>query len=280
MMVTAREAYSIWKRDFRRGRLLGDYSDFNATFRDMAYRSGLIPLPPGWKLPLWSMLGGPLGGGGMGYVLGRGAGAAAAGWWLSGGVSAANAIAVYQPIGAASLAASYTNLANPGTYDAAPGTAPTFDTATGWTFNGSTQYLTTSITPVNNQTWSALIRFSDTTNNAGVMFGHAATAAFQITPRYSNLAIYSSGGSLTAASSLANGVIGMAGNVAYRNGSAETGTIASGAGTFAAVMIGARSNASNVANALWIGKIQAVAIYNTTLSAAQVAAISSAMSGL
>lgn len=46
----------------------------------MAYRSGLIPLPPGWKLPLWSMLGGPLGArGSMGYVLGRGAGAAAGG---------------------------------------------------------------------------------------------------------------------------------------------------------------------------------------------------------
>ncbi len=78
MTVTAREAYQIWKRDFRRGRLLGDYSEFNATFRDMAYRSGLIPLPAGWKLPLWSMLGGPLGGGGgMGYVLGQGRGSAA-----------------------------------------------------------------------------------------------------------------------------------------------------------------------------------------------------------
>ena len=30
----------------------------------------------------------------------------------------------YQPKGAASLAASYFNLANPGTYNAAPGTAP------------------------------------------------------------------------------------------------------------------------------------------------------------
>jgi hypothetical protein len=76
MTVSAREAYQIWKRDFRRGRLLGDYSDFNATFRDMAYRSGLIPLPQGWKLPLWSMLGGPLGGGGIGGVLGQGRGSA------------------------------------------------------------------------------------------------------------------------------------------------------------------------------------------------------------
>jgi hypothetical protein len=76
----------------------------------------------------------------------RRAAAAAVPWWLAGGVAAANAIAVYQPKGAADLAASYVNLANPGTYDAAPGTAPTFDAATGWTFNGSTQYLTTGVT--------------------------------------------------------------------------------------------------------------------------------------
>lgn len=55
---------------------------------------------------------------------------AAAPWYLAGG--APTPIAVYQPKGAASLAASYVNLANPGTYDAAadvPGYgAPTWTT--------------------------------------------------------------------------------------------------------------------------------------------------------
>ena len=60
-----------------------------------------------------------------------------ANWWEAGG--ATGAVAVYQPIGAASLAASYVNLANPGTYDAAPGVAPTWASA-GWTSNG-TEYL-------------------------------------------------------------------------------------------------------------------------------------------
>lgn len=69
---------------------------------------------------------------------------AAADWWV---VPGKTCVAAYQPIGAASLAASYVNLANPGTYDAAPGVAPTWASATGWTFNGSTQYLTTGITP-------------------------------------------------------------------------------------------------------------------------------------
>ena len=62
-------------------------------------------------------------------------------WYLAGGIAKANCIAAYQPKGAASLAASYVNLVTPGTYDAAPGTAPTFDSALGWTFDGTSQYL-------------------------------------------------------------------------------------------------------------------------------------------
>lgn len=69
--------------------------------------------------------------------------AAAAGWWQVAGQTCA---AAYQPIGAASLAASYVNLANPGTYNAAPGVAPTL-AAGGWSFDGLTQYLTTGIVP-------------------------------------------------------------------------------------------------------------------------------------
>lgn len=49
--------------------------------------------------------------------------------------------AAFQPIGAASLAASYVSLYNPTTWDAAPVVAPTFDAATGWEFDGATTYL-------------------------------------------------------------------------------------------------------------------------------------------
>ena len=56
------------------------------------------------------------------YIMPRSA-AAAAGWWV---VVGKTCIAAYQPKGAASLAASYVNLQQPGTYDAAPGVAPTW----------------------------------------------------------------------------------------------------------------------------------------------------------
>lgn len=89
-------------------------------------------------------------------------------WWLAGGVSAANAIVAYQPIGAANLAGSYINLANAGTHNAAPGVAPTFDASTGWTFNG-TQYLTTTITP--NDSPSIIIRYSNSLAFGGPILG-------------------------------------------------------------------------------------------------------------
>lgn len=89
-----------------------------------------------------------------------------ASWWEAGG--APTPVAVYQPKGAASLAASYSNLVNSGTYDAAPGDAPTWDTATGWTFSGVNKYLTTGIVPTNDYT--VLVRFA-TFTDAGYIVG-------------------------------------------------------------------------------------------------------------
>ena len=227
-----------------------------------------------------------LGGRTIGQVLGHSGGAAAVPWWLYGGVSAANAWAVYQPIGAASLAASYVNLANPGTYDAAPGTAPSFDTATGWTFSAaSRQYLTTGYTPANDQTCSMIIRYTDAATTGGILAGvqmSMGTAFFGIQPlRTGSVVGYFSGSTaLTISPSLANGVLAIAGNRAYRNGSQETGTMPVGSGTFKTPIYIGRMSGNESYPYYLSCKIQAIAIYNTTLSAAQVAAISSAMAAL
>ena len=220
----------------------------------------------------------------IGGVLGSGRGGAAAAWWLSGGVSAANAIAVYQPIGAASLAASYTNLANPGTYNAAPGVAPTWAAVTGWTFNGSTQYLTTGVVPVNNQTWSIIGRFASATVSGGTVIGggnSGLTTAILLQPRRAaNSAVgYFSGQFLQVAPAMSDGVMAVAGIYGYRNATVESGTIPSAPGSFSACFVGAANNGGSPL-LYFSGSIQSIAIYNTTLSAAQVAAISSAMSAL
>lgn len=61
----------------------------------------------------------------------------AAGWWLAGGISAANCVGAWQGIGAANQAASYINLNNPGTNDLTLGAAGvTWDVTKGWLSDG------------------------------------------------------------------------------------------------------------------------------------------------
>ena len=63
-------------------------------------------------------------------------------WWLRGTVNPNDCLAAFQPIGAASMEQSLQNLNGRGKNNAAIGTTPTFNRLTGWTFDGSTTYLT------------------------------------------------------------------------------------------------------------------------------------------
>jgi len=197
------------------------------------------------------------------------------GWWLAGGIPASNCIAAYQSKGAASYTASKVNLANPGKYDAAEGTAPDWDATNGWTFDGSTQYLTTGITPVNNQTWSFISRYSDTTNQGGFTIGSFNERYVGIQPvRSDNTVGYWSGGPACVAPSLTAGILCVAGSKGYRNGSFD-GNIEFQSGLFAALNIGRASLTYQYA-----GKIQAIAIYNATLTTSQISALTTAMNDL
>lgn len=212
-------------------------------------------------------------------------GAAAVPWYLAGGVAAANCKAAYQPIGAASLAASYTNLANPGTYDAAPGTAPTFATGTGWTFNGTSQYLNTGITPVSGG--SMIVRFSggsstgdrcligcDVWSNPVVWLLHRWAS---VNP---NIVSYGNGAYVTPTGALNSGVLCVAGNQGYRDGSANGTTIGAWSGSMTQTLVIAARQEAGVKSYFYAGDIQAVAVYDTTLTGAQVAAITTAMQAL
>lgn len=216
----------------------------------------------------------------IGGPLGSGRGGAAAQWWLSGGVSAANAIAVYQPIGAASLAASYINLANPGVFDAAPGVAPTWAAATGWTFGGA-QYLTTGATPASG--WSMIVRYSDATTLSSIIAGSesSTTTRFFLSNSFSGGAGcgYGYGGFTLVGPRLQTGILCVASTNGYRNGTIDTSAVGTWSGTATrSIYIGAYNNGTVAFP--FAGKIQAVAIYTATLSAAQVAAISAAMAAL
>ena len=203
-------------------------------------------------------------------------------WWTAGGAS--GIVGAYAPVGAANLAASYSNLANPGTYDAAPGVAPSFDTATGWDFNGSTQYLTTGITPTSG-TWTALIRYSD--GVAGdLLFGYyssGAGAAFLVTLDTAQMRAANGqdfpAGYADNAPILTAGVYGFAGKTPYRNGVAEPVTISATNNPLGSIYIGAgHVNGADVGHAN--AKVQAFGIWNNTLTADQMAAVSAAMAAL
>jgi hypothetical protein len=212
---------------------------------------------------------------GAGLATQRGGAVAAVPWYLAGGAPAP--YAVWQPINATNLAASYLRLAGSGGYaniDPAVvgGVAPTFSTATGWGWNGVNQYLNTGIIAVTDQTWSALVRFSDAAaKDFAVPFGSQDQAhgnvVFDVIPNsttygraYENPGWLPIGGGTGQTS----GVMAIAGATAYLNGSAEADSIPSGAGTNAVpIIIGAR-NVTGAGNLFFNGKIQAIVIWDTS----------------
>lgn len=219
-------------------------------------------------------------------------GAAAIPWYLEGGVSAANCIAAYQPKGAADIATSYVNLANPGTYDALAMTgAPTFDTATGWTFNGSNQSVTTRVIP--NTGWSMIVRYSNrpVAGNKPVCGGGGTTGGAN-----SRLGIYAPIGGTSVRYDYGNtqttgavlpsaGVIGITAAYGYIDGSPDVatgGAFTAGGGyeIYAGANNDGRHHPTDGAFPFWAGNVLALSIYNTTLSDAQVLAISTAMAAL
>jgi hypothetical protein len=191
-------------------------------------------------------------------------------------------VAAYQPIGAADLATSYINLANPGTYNAAPGVAPAWDATNGWTFSwASGQYLTTSAIPTG--TWSAFARFSDVPTGDNFLFGtHSSPSNYAINIRTATDSIrYSYGSSLTnIAPEITAGVVGIAGQTGYRNGVAEGFPLGTFTGTANEIFIGAYNDSGTPGGFQGPGKIQALALYNNTLDAAEASAVSGAMAGL
>jgi hypothetical protein len=195
-------------------------------------------------------------------------------WWLSGGIAAANCIAAYQPKGAADLAASYINLANPGTYNAAPGVAPTWDAVNGWIFPGN-KYLKTGVIPVvTSQSWSAIVRASGitgTTNN--YIFGCYVTAPtpdalFYIVSRPTSFTQFANGGvgKLFLSRNDPAGIFAMAGKNCYFDGLLLGSDTGGNGGTPALEIYIGCVNLNGSPSSYLTGNIQALAIYNTDVS--------------
>lgn len=218
-------------------------------------------------------------------------GGAAIPWYLSGGIAAANCIAAYTPKGSSSLAASYDNNAAPGngladgTYDAALGVAPTFDAATGWTFN-TLAYLITGYTPTATN-HSIIVRFSALVGGGSFPRIIGASNAGNSNPRTlispsdggPNSAWANGGGASVFASASLAGVACVSGAAAYFDG-VNIGMLATSGGALTFPLWIGGQNSGGLLQFGMIGNVQAVAIYNATLTPAQVAAVSAAMAAL
>lgn len=196
--------------------------------------------------------------------------------------SGVTCVAAYDAIGAASLADSYVNEANPGTYDAAPGTAPTWAYGTGWTFNGTTQYLNTGGLLIGSG-YSMLVRFSGMTGNGNIAGCQdpANNRRFWIQPnRASNQRGYGYGtsGTLLVGTGATSGVIGYSSR-AYYNGTLEGATDTTSANVGIQFAIGAMRSGAGLA-LYAAASIQAVAIYSGLLTGDDVSALTTAMNAL
>ncbi len=198
-------------------------------------------------------------------------------WWEAGGST--GVVAAYQPIGASDLANSYVNKANPGTYNAAPGVAPTWVANSGWTFNGTTQWLNTAVAAPLTQDWSMFARFSNAaigyTPAMGVWGNSPLTERTCLWPAIEGAMAWSYGTFESKnGANQTSGIMGFAGRSEYYAGTLK-GTIS----------VATPTNNQSISMGKiggWYGNlsIQASVIYSTTLTGDQVLALTNAMNTL
>lgn len=190
------------------------------------------------------------------------------------------AVAAYAAKGAASYAASKVNLANPGTFDCTDGTStPTWNTSTGWSFSvASGSYLDTGVQP--SGTWTMLIQAANITNKQTVA-GISSGGYFRIYADFGNQCYFGNGSQTPFTPGFASGNAGFAGLTAYRDG-ASVGTISGGGygGSGVTIFIGANNGGGGSPTENMTGDVIALGIWNTTLSAGDVASKSAGMAAI
>lgn len=216
------------------------------------------------------------------------------GWWDNNG-AIAGCVGAYQGLGAATYAASLANLANPGVNNLADGNhAPTFDSASGWKFNGSSQYLDTGILVTNNHTLIVAFyggaEFGD--GWVGGVDGYVAppdVMQFGFAPNASGLyKRYYCGGLEQVSGKLWHAttkyVVALNRSGAWIGGVADAGFVEYAAAwngvNAAPLFLGARSDPGDPADNFWSGYLLAAALYNTPLSEADVQTITAAIQAL
>jgi hypothetical protein len=180
------------------------------------------------------------------------------------------------------IAASYINLNDPGTNDAAPVIAPTWAAPTGWGLNGLTQCLDTGVAP--GEFYTVVIQYANVTND-GYCIGASTLAGggrgFALSAQRPGNAVryYYGNGIYDEPPKMQTGNLALVGGVAgYRNGVLDR-AIAGGWADFGSTFFLGARNRDGVAVDHGDGNTLAVGIYKIALDVDQIAALGSAGSG-
>ena len=193
---------------------------------------------------------------------------------------------VYQPVGAASFAASLVDLSGNGNNAGDPGGAatPGWTAANGWDFDGIADYLTTTFVPQNDQSQSMLVQHTNAVPSNGYVFGQTDGGVdyYSLRPERFGSVRYRNGAAETAVvPGLASGNLGIAGNRGYRNGIAEGAALVAygGGAPVASCAIGALNN-GGVIGSFDNVEVRAIVLYNCILTAPQMLTVMTAMAAL
>lgn len=207
------------------------------------------------------------------------AGGGGGNWWLSGGITSGQCVCAYNAKGAASYAASKSNLNNPGTNDATDGVVPTWANGVGWTFNGSSQFVRSGGGNVGTTNWSFAVQYTGLTGGAVCGTRDGNGNYWMTIPDNGTGVNYYYGNQVQVTPVLDNGNIIIAGGHGYRNGVSEVATLSNllQFGTFP-MFIGAcnNENAGDIFHAAVT--VVAFAMYNVVIPSAS--ALQSAMAAL
>ena len=248
-----------------------------------------------------------LAGGGIPPVLAQAAGGAVGDWWLgpwpgfplATAIPAANCVAAYRAVatvgsawgaGPTSLAESYVNLANPGTYDLTLGIAPAWNDASGWDFTGL-EYLKTGVIPTSLPGWSMFVQYTDLTvltqtylcGEYDSVFPQGYLAILYRTGGFNSMTVFSGGTSgqlANNAPALVSGNYAICNLSPYRDGVIEGNLVPN---NFASspnldIYIGSH-NRDGIPTNNTTAKIRALAIYNIEINSNQAAALGTAGTG-
>lgn len=200
--------------------------------------------------------------------------------WYNAG-STPDPLAIWQAKGAASLAASYVNLVNPGTHDLTVGVAPTLDSY-GWVSGSGTAYLVSDIVPTLSYTMIARV-IGTAAVQAFMGVQTSATQRFYFRNTNTTVEYYrgSAAAAVTPPGIIVDTVYAVADVNTYRNGVPEAISAGGGSNPTHAIMVMGYNLAGAVASRMLTGtKMAAAAVWNTTLTPQQVLDVSTALAAL